>query len=492
MSNRQRVLLVDDEQDFARGLARLVKRLFPKVLVEAVFSAQEALEYLQSNHVEVLMTDLRMPHMGGMELMPKVHEIDPDVSIVVLTAHGTIETAVEALQAGAYDFVTKPVEPAQLKRVLQKGLERMQLLGENKRLRDLVALTDQAADLVGDSPVMQTLRRTISTVAASDYTVLIRGESGTGKEMVARLVHRLSSRNKEAFLTVNCPAIPEHLLESELFGHTRGAFTGAERDRKGLFTIADGGTILLDEIGDIPLQIQTKLLRFLQEGEVRPVGSSRNDLVDVRVVASTNRDLEASMLQKEFREDLFYRLNVVTVWVPPLRERVEDIPLLATTFLARTCDELGTGHLTYADGVLDYLSARAWHGNVRELQNYVRRLALFSTGGEVGFSAVQIAEQNHSGQVQDSSLMTGKGAKNPSVTVQDIPLPLAHNGELMPYKDAKNELLELFTENYLHKLLQTTGGNVSEAARLSGLSRVSIQKMLLRFDINAAALRSGM
>lgn len=499
MSNRQRVLLVDDEQDFARGLARLVKRLFPKVHVDAVFSAKEALEYLRSNHVEVLMTDLRMPQMSGMELMPKVHEIDPDVSIVVLTAHGTIETAVEALQAGAYDFVTKPVEPAQLKRVLQKGLERMQLLGENRRLRDLVALKDQSTELVGESPVMQTLRHTISTVATSDYTVLIRGESGTGKEMVARLVHRLSARNKEAFLTVNCPAIPEHLLESELFGHTRGAFTGADRERKGLFTIADGGTVLLDEIGDIPLQIQTKLLRFLQEGEVRPVGSSRNDLVDVRVVASTNRDLEASMLQKEFREDLFYRLNVVTLWVPPLRERVEDIPLLATAFLARTCDELGTGHLTYASGVLDYLTERVWHGNVRELQNYVRRLALFSTGGEVGFSAVQVAEQNH-GASQGFSQNVGNIAPSFVGVARENPiapdtsdlglLPLENHGSLMPYKDAKNELLEVFTEKYLRQLLQTTGGNVSEAARLSGLSRVSIQKMLLRYDINAAAIRS--
>lgn len=479
MSTRQRVLLVDDEQDFARGLARLVQHLFPDVLVDAVFSGHDALEYLKTHHVQILITDLRMPSMTGMDLLSQVFAIDSDISVVVLTAYGTIETAVEALQAGAYDFLTKPVEPEQLTRVLRKGLERMRLLGENKRLRDLVALAENDNELVGNSPAMQEVKRTISTVAASDYTVLIRGESGTGKEMVARMIHRMSARSNDVFLAVNCPAIPEHLLESELFGHVRGAFTGADRDRKGLFTIADGGTVLLDEIGDISANIQTKLLRFLQEGEVRPVGSARNSLVDVRILASTNQNLEARMDSNEFREDLFYRLNVVTVWIPPLRERMEDIPLLSTTFLQRACHELGIPHRGFALGVLDYLAERNWPGNVRELQNYIRRLALFSSDDEVSFTAIQHAEQNKAG---------GQPA---NIAVPSRYDDVATTDDIIQYKDAKADVVERFTERYLRTLLETTGGNVSEAARISGLSRVSIQKMLSRYGIDIVALRAN-
>lgn len=475
MGNRQRVLLVDDQQDFARGLARLIARLFPEVHVDAVFSGHEALAHLRSQRTHVMITDLRMPGMGGMELLRQVMEAEQDVSVVVLSAHGTIETAVEALQLGAYDFVTKPVEPEQLARVLRKGLERARLLDENRRLRDIVALAGEGGELVGESPAMQTVRRTVATVAPSDYTVLIRGESGTGKEMVARMVHRLSPRADEPFLAVNCPAIPENLLESELFGHVRGAFTGADRDRKGLFTIADGGTVLLDEIGDISGNIQTKLLRFLQEGEVRPVGSPRNELVDVRVIASTNQDLEERMASRDFREDLFYRLNVVTIWVPPLRERVTDIPLLAATFLARACGELGVPHRDFDEGVLAHLVAREWPGNVRELQNYVRRLALFSRGEGITLDAVRQAEQ------------TEGGGAVPVVCEPQV----MEDGEVVPYKDAKASLVESFSERYLRELLENTGGNVTEAARLSGLSRVSIQKMLARYGIDAAAMRAS-
>ncbi len=474
MANRQRVLLVDDEQDFANGLARLIARLFPDVHVDVAFSGQDALEHIRKQRVHVMVTDLRMPGMGGMELLRRVMETEPDVSVVVLTAHGTIETAVEALQAGAYDFVTKPVEPEQVARVLRKGLERARLLDENRRLRDLVALVGESGELVGESPTMQSVRRTVATVAPSDYTVLIRGESGTGKEMVARMVHRLSPRVDEPFLALNCPAIPEHLLESELFGHVRGAFTGAERDRKGLFSIADGGTVLLDEIGDISSNIQTKLLRFLQEGEVRPVGSPRNEHVDVRIIASTNQDLEARMASRDFREDLFYRLNVVTIWVPPLRERLSDIPLLAATFLARASRELGVPQRDFDEGVLDHLMRREWPGNVRELQNYVRRLALFSRGDGITLDAVQQAEQSESG----------------APAALCVPSPVAE-GEVMPYKDAKASLVESFSERYLRDLLESTGGNVTEAARLSGLSRVSIQKMVARYGIDAAAMRAN-
>jgi len=529
MPHRPHVLIVDDEPDFARGLSRLAAELFPEVEVAQAFSGAEALDCLRAQRVDVLLTDLRMPGMTGLQLVPMALEQDPDLSVVVLTAHGSIETAVEALRAGAYDFVAKPVEPDQLARVLGKGLERSRLLAENRRLRDVVSLGTGRDDLVGQGQAMQALRRTIATVAQSDYTVLVRGESGTGKEMVARTIHRQSQRASMPFLAVNCPAIPEHLLESELFGHVRGAFTGAERDRKGLFAMADGGTVHLDEIGDISQPIQTKLLRFLQEGEIRPVGSGRTENVDVRVVASTNQDLEARMASREFREDLFYRLNVVTIRVPPLRERVEDIPLLAVTFLRNACDELGLPQKTVAPDVLDHLAGRDWPGNVRELQNVVRRLTLFSGGEVLGMDTVRHVAAGGLGRTGDwlrtrqagiagstnpASVGTGGAVTGPTggqvggqghteasggiAPVSPVGAVgavgtggavAAGGGGVVPYKAAKARVTDQFTQGYLRDLLAQTGGNVSEAARLSGLSRVAIQKMVARLGMDVGEFR---
>jgi DNA-binding NtrC family response regulator len=514
MPHRQHVLIVDDEQDFARGLSRLAAELFPDVLVAQAFSGAEALEYLRAQRVDVLITDLRMPGMTGLQLVPQALEQDADLSVVVLTAHGSIESAVEALRAGAYDFMSKPVEPDQLARVLGKGLERSRLLAENRRLRDVVSLGAACDDLVGQGQAMQALRRTIATVAQSDYTVLVRGESGTGKEMVARTIHRQSPRSAMPFLAVNCPAIPEHLLESELFGHVRGAFTGAERDRKGLFAMADGGTVHLDEIGDISQPIQTKLLRFLQEGEIRPVGSGRTENVDVRVVASTNQDLEARMASREFREDLFYRLNVVTIRVPPLRERVEDIPLLVVTFLRNACDELGLPQKTVAPEVLDHLAGRDWPGNVRELQNVVRRLTLFSGGEVLGMDTVRHVAAGGHGRTGDwlRTRQADAGGRE-GTAVGNAPgmgqtggaaLPgdadragaggtpgasVPGGNTVVPYKAAKARVTDQFTQGYLRDLLAQTGGNVSEAARLSGLSRVAIQKMVARLGMDVGEFR---
>ena len=298
-------VVVDDEPDFARGLARLLAGRFPDIRVAAVHSGREALAVLAEREVHLLITDLRMPEMSGMQLLESVIARHPDLSVVVLTAHGTIEIAVEALHVGAYDFLTKPIEPDQLFRVAAKGLERSRLLAENDRLRQMVSLQDSRTTLVGEGPAMQRLHRTIVAVAQSDYTVLIRGESGTGKELAARLIHESGPRAARPFLAVNCPAIPESLLESELFGHVRGAFTGADRDHKGLFAAADTGTLHLDEIGDISPAVQTKLLRCLQSGEIRPVGTSDPLTVNVRVIASTNQDLETHLRARTFREDLY-------------------------------------------------------------------------------------------------------------------------------------------------------------------------------------------
>ncbi|ABB37680.1 two component, sigma54 specific, transcriptional regulator, Fis family [Oleidesulfovibrio alaskensis G20] len=476
-SGRLCLLIVDDERDFASGLARLISSRFRDIDVVPVFSAKEALEVLAERSVHLMMTDLRMPEMGGMQLLRQALEVQPGLSMVVLTAHGTIETAVEALQSGAYDFLTKPIEPDQLFSAVAKGLERSRLLEENNRLRQIISAGGEPGELVGEGRAMQQLKRTIAAVAQSDYTVLVRGESGTGKELVARLVHRLGNRAGRPFMAVNCPAIPENLLESELFGHVKGAFTGADRDHKGLFAVADKGTLHLDEIGDISAPIQTKLLRCLQDGEIRPVGASRSETVDVRVVASTNQDLEARIADKSFREDLYYRLNVLTVTLPPLRERVEDIPLLVHYLLRKACTEMGLEEKEISPDVVEWMTRRTWPGNVRELQNFVRRLTVFCAGRLVDMDIIRMVEQ-------------GSGGAMPPVVAGGLSPGGFRSGEgFVPYKDAKAKVVDDFTTAYLRDLLTSAGGNVSEAARMSGLSRVALQKILTRLDINVARYR---
>ena len=317
---------------------------------------------------------------------------------------------------------------------------------------------------------MRQLKRTVAAVAQSEYTVLVRGESGTGKELVARLIHRLGARAARPFLSVNCPSIPENLLESELFGYVKGAFTGADRDHKGLFTAANKGSMHLDEIGDISPAVQTKLLRVLQDGEVRPVGSSRSVQTDVRLIASTNQDLEAAIRAKTFREDLYYRLNVLTITLPPLRERVEDIPLLAAYFFRKACREMGMPEKEIDPEVLHWMSGNPWPGNVRELQNFVRRMTVFSTTERVDMNLVRLVCRG-------------------SASAPESPCAHASASALGEYKAAKAEAVAAFTETYIRELLSQTRGNVSEAARVSGLSRVALQKILSRMGEKAASFR---
>ena len=376
----------------------------------------------------------------------------------MLTAYGTVETAVDALKIGAYDFLTKPVEPENLFLVVERGLERSRLLGENARLQNLLARTNGPNELVGDSLAIRRLKDGAAAVAESDYTVLIRGESGTGKELVARTIHQLSGRRKKPLITVNCPAIPDQLLESELFGHVKGAFTGADRDRKGIFISANGGTLLLDEIGDISPGIQTKLLRALQEGEVRPVGANKPIPVDVRILASTNQPLEDKIKDNSFREDLYYRLNVLSLTVPALRERSEDVAILARHFLATSCEEMKVKPKVMSPEAVAYLTTKSWPGNVRELQNFIRRLAVFSSGESLELAHIRLVE----------GLDGASGEKR----------------GLSPYKDAKDKVIDDFTRAYIEELLTKAKGNVSEAARQSGLSRVALQKILKRLEMD--------
>lgn len=466
MDDPKSVLIVDDQPDYARGLARLLTGKFQDAKCLTAYSGEDALEVIGRERIAVMITDMRMPGMSGLRLLERALSVDPSLSVLVITAYGSIETAVEAVKAGAYDFLTKPIEKETLFKAVSWGLERSRLMDENRRLKMRMAEDQSRNTLIGESLAMQQLRESIAAVAGSEYTVLITGESGTGKELIARTIHGMSDRAERPLMTVNCPAIPDQLLESELFGHIKGAFSGAERNRTGLFIEAQGGSVLLDEIGDISMNIQTKLLRVLQEKEVRPVGSNKSVTVDVRIMASTNQDLEAKIRAGTFREDLLYRLNVLTVHAPPLKNRSEDIPRLASYFLEQASIEMGKEVLEPAPETLAYLSARSWPGNVRELQNFMRRLAVFARTKTVGMGLVRLAES--AGGLDQ---ITGD--------------------ETVPFKEAKASVVDEFTASYVREMLKRTGGNVSEAARLSGLERVSLQKILKRLGIDADRYRRG-
>ena len=328
-------ILVDDEPDMALMLRRLLSREENRE-VKAVFSPLEAVELVKTWAPHVVVADVKMPEMDGLELLATIRHLDPTISVIIITGYGTIDMAVQALKEGAYDFIEKPFDNDRMRHTVRRAVERTLLVRENDRLQKMAGSNgDVFYGMVGSSLPMKRVFELIMRVADTDATVLIRGESGTGKELVARAIHLLSSRRNKEMITVNCPALPEHILESELFGYVKGAFTGANRDKEGLFVTAHGSTLLLDEIADIPVSIQTKLLRVLQEGEVRPLGATKSIPVDVRILASTNQNLEEKIARGEFREDLFYRLNIVTINLPPLRERTEDIPLLAEHFLKK-------------------------------------------------------------------------------------------------------------------------------------------------------------
>jgi DNA-binding NtrC family response regulator len=463
MEKKMKVLLVDDQLDFINGLARLLQGEFKDFEVLTADGGKRALALLEKGAADLLITDLQMPEMNGLQLMAEVHRVYPATKVIILTGFGTIEKAVEAVRYGAFDFLTKPVAAEQLYRTVGKAAGFIRLEWENRRLREMLA-GGSGENLLGESRVIRQVRQSIEAVATSDYPVLIEGESGTGKELAARMVHRHSRRARKPYVAINCPAIPDGLLESELFGHCRGAFTGADRDKEGLFLAANHGTLHLDEIGDISPTMQTKLLRFLQEGEVRPVGSTRTLATDVRIIASTNRSLEKKVAENSFREDLFYRLNVIAIRMPPLRERMEDIALLARYFLEKTLVEMKIEGMTIEPEVLSFLSTKEWRGNVRELQNTIRRLVVFSGRENITMASIQRID-------------------NPA---QLMPAAL---GVLGPYKTMKNLITDRFSRSYIEQLLTVTSGNVSEASRVSGLSRVAIQKLSLRLGLDLGRFR---
>ncbi len=382
---QSRVLVADDEESNLKILDRILSKAGFQVVTAR--SGPEALDRLRDDGpIDLLLTDLRMPGMDGLELLKAARTVAPESEVIVMTAYGTVEIAVDAMQQGAYDFITKPLEKRALLKTVRKALEKAHLLAENRRLREQVAAgaTGTTSSMIGTSDAFRQVMETIAQVAPSEATVLVTGESGTGKELLARAIHDLSDRRDGPLVRVNCAAIPETLFESELFGYEKGAFTGAANRKPGRFELADGGTMFLDEVGEMSPAAQVKLLRVLQEGEFERVGGTKTLSVDVRVVAATNRDLGRMVAQRTFREDLFYRLNVIPVHLPSLRERSDDIPLLASHFVNKYAAKNRKEIRGLTDEALDALSTWRWPGNIRELENAIERSVVLCRSDVIG------------------------------------------------------------------------------------------------------------
>ncbi len=480
MSTFRSILVADDEPSIRHVLTLVLTD--KGYDVHAVADGEEALKELAARPYDALICDVRMPKVDGKEVLRRAMPQWPDLTVLVMSAYGAPDAALEAVQLGAYDYVQKPFKPEEMVLALQKAEERHRLVRENKRLRASQPHGQFALDrIVGTADSMKELRRQIQKVAPVGTTVLITGESGTGKELVARALHELSPRAPMPFVAVNCGAIPAGLIESELFGHAKGAFTDARTAKRGLFAEADGGTLFLDEVGELPMAAQVKLLRFLQEGEIRPVGENRNEKVDVRVVAATLRDLGKLVEKGEFREDLYYRLHVVNLRVPPLRERPEDISTLAAAFLDRFNRELNRdppvrGFASEAEATM---TGYAWPGNVRELENAVERAVLLAEGELV--APENLPEKLWSRAKRSSFISTSSGSGDGGAPTTSIEALVKQ--EDLSLKVAMRQL----EESYIRAALRRTKGNRTRAAELLDLSHRALLYKIKEYGIDPDA-----
>jgi two-component system response regulator HydG len=466
MAETATLLVADDDAAVRQSLERALTR--EGYVVVLAPDGQAALERLREGGVDLVLSDLRMPGLTGLELLREAKVVAPDVDVIVLTAFGTVEEAVRAMKDGAIDFLTKPFRQAQLMKVVRQALERRDLIAENRALqRRLDDLLSQGK-MVGTSPAFRRLMTLMTQVADSSATVLIQGESGTGKELIARTVHELSGRRAGPFIAVNCAALPETLLESELFGYERGAFTGAAGRKEGRFELADGGTLFLDEIADLSPVTQPKILRVLQEGDFERLGGTRTLHVDVRIVAATNQDLASLVRERRFREDLYYRLNVITLVAPPLRERREDIPYLAQHFLRIYAAKNNRKLEGLSEDAIRCLEAHTWPGNVRELENVIERAVILARG-----------------PVIDVKDLPEAIAKNLSILVVR-PAPTEEGGGETYLRVRVGTPLAEVEQRLLDETLRLTGNNKAEAARLLGIDPKTVFRKLKREAEEAA------
>lgn len=452
---KPKILVIEDD----RGMCELLEIGLGKRGFSVHWSTDpiQTADILQREEFDVVVTDLNMPRLSGIDLTRQIVDSRPDLPVVLITAFGSMESAVAAMRAGAYDFVTKPLEVDALALLLQRAVQHRALREEVRRLRSAVAAAEPGVGMVGESEAMRKVAQMLGRVAETDVSALIVGESGTGKELVARAIHKRSTRKDGPFVAVNCSALPEALLESELFGHVRGAFTDAKLPRKGLFQHAQGGTLFLDEIGDLPLSLQPKLLRVLQERSVRPIGADAESPIDVRILAATNVDLEAAVQEKRFREDLYYRLNVVQIELPPLRARGNDVLLLAQHFIGRTSARHDKRVEKLTPKAAERLLAYSWPGNVRELQNCIERAVTLTSYDQIG--------------------------------VDDLPEKVRdyRPSQVLVSSDHPDELvsLEEIERRYILRVLDVVGGNKSLAAQILGVDRRTLYRKVEKYESEA-------
>lgn len=451
----KRILIIDDEESFRHMLSVILKK--ERYDVETASNGEEGLQKIAVSPFDQILCDIRMPRMDGLEFLKEAQKIGKDATIIMMSAYGTVDTAIEAMKLGAYDYISKPFKPDEIILTLRKAEEREQLRKENQFLRKEIEKEYGFESIVSKNEKMQEIFEVIKKVAQYKSTILITGESGTGKELVARALHYHSDRSGKLFVPVNCGAIPENLLESELFGHAKGAFTDAIRTKKGLFEEADGGTLFLDEIGELPAQLQVKLLRVLQDGEIRRIGESRPLQIDVRIVAATVKDLTKEVNGGRFRDDLFYRLNVLPIHIPPLRERKEDIPLLVTHFIKKHNQSLSKNVVGIDPKALEALMNYKWYGNVRELENTIERAIVLVDGDNIELENLPVEVQNFQGE---------------------IPLAPVNEEEYSIKKASK--FLEM---SLIKRALQKTKGNHTHAAKLLEISHRALLYKIKEYGI---------
>jgi len=465
---RVRFLIVDDEQSI-RKLCATIGASLGFECAEAE-SAEAALAYLESGSPDVVLVDRRLPTMSGDDLLRQIKAMLPRTEVAIITGHGSIESAVEAMRLGAYDYIVKPFGAGQLKLVLQRMKEKVRLVAENEYLKDRLTTQQELNVVDGSSPRIQDVLRMVSRLKDTRTPVLITGESGTGKELVARAIHFRGSMQKRPFVAVDCGSLVPTLIESELFGYEKGAFTGALRSKHGLFQAASGGTIFLDEIGELPLELQAKLLRVLQEKEVRPVGSNDRVQVDVRVIAATNRDLEAAYKVGTFRKDLYFRLNVVTIQIPPLRERKSDLAVLLRAFLARFAPD---ENVQITPAAMECLYRYDWPGNVRELENCIERAIALGNRRTI--------------DLQDLPLAIREAGGTSTVAIADavstISVPSHGNGDPLPAPVASSTDLEVLERETIQRVFQQVNGDKTLAGKMLGISRATLYRKLKRYSI---------
>lgn len=453
---KPKILVVDDDSGHRITLKTVLKSW--NFLVSEAEDGQSAVSQVQNTAFDLILMDVRMAVMSGIEALNEIKAYNPSIPVIIMTAYSSVESAVEAMKAGAYDYLTKPLDFDELKLTMDRSMEHIQLRPENQELKSRLQASAGSGQIIGTSPAMQSLMDMVATVAPSDATVLISGESGTGKELIARAIQAGSNRSAGPLVTVNCAALSESLLESELFGHEKGSFTGADRRREGRFVQADQGTIFLDEVGEMSMPMQAKVLRVLQDGEIQRVGGDRIITVDVRVIAATNKDLQAMVAQNSFREDLYYRLNVVHLAVPALRERSEDIPILAQHFLNTYTERNKKKIKGFTPQAMDRLLKHTWPGNVRELENAVERAVILSPGE-------YISERDLPANIGQPPREKGQQT-GPDIQAEE------------------NGSLDDLEKSAVSKALARAGGNKSEAARLLGITRRTLYNKLEKYGLN--------